>query len=76
MFEKENAFYKAHKSEFHEKYPAKQLVIVGDTLFGIYDTPKDAITDAMKRFKPGEFTIRCPADDGKKLRIGPVIRRA
>ncbi|GHV70075.1 hypothetical protein AGMMS49928_16200 [Spirochaetia bacterium] len=74
MFEKENAFYNAHKEEFHKRYPTKQLVIVGEALIGIYDTPKDALTDALKHFKPGGFMMRSPANDDKRLKIGPIIR--
>jgi hypothetical protein len=74
MFEQENAFYEAHKEEFHQKYLNKWLVIVGDSLFGAYDTPKEAITSTTKHYKPGEFMVRLPANDGKVFRIGPFIR--
>jgi hypothetical protein len=74
VFEKEKVFYETHKDEFHEKYLNKWLVIVGDSLFGAYDTPKEAIISATKRYKPGEFMMRLPANDGKVFRIGPFIR--
>jgi hypothetical protein len=37
MLEQENAFYIAHQGEFREKYLEKWLVIVGESLWGVYD---------------------------------------
>jgi len=75
MLEKEKAFYAAHKAEFHEKYLHKWLIIVGESLYGTYDTPKEALDEAFKRYKPGEFIIHLPARDGLVIRIGPRISR-
>jgi hypothetical protein len=57
MFERENAFYEAHKTEFREKYLKKWLVIAGDALVGVFDTPKDAFLTAQGRhFQEGGKT--------------------
>ena len=74
MLEREDAFYTKHKDEFHEKYHDKWLVITGESLFGVYDTIAEAVETALPRFKPGEFMIRRPADDGRVIEIGPIIR--
>ena len=76
MYEVERAFYKAHQAEFREKYPDKELVIVGESLIGAYSTPQEALIEAGKRFKPGEFMIHSPAADGKSFRVGPNLRVA
>jgi hypothetical protein len=73
MLERESAFYRAHQTEFHEKHPDKWLVIAGDSLFGVYETLKEAAEAALARFEPGEFIIHRPADDGKVIEIGPII---
>jgi hypothetical protein len=73
MYEREAAFYKAHKTEFHKKYPNKCLVIVGDSLFGAYDGIKEAIESATKQYKPGEFMMHLPALDGKTIPINPFM---
>ena len=75
MLEREKAYYTAHQAEFREKCLDKQLVITGDSLFGVYDTQKEAVKAAMEHFEPGEFMIHSPADDGRVLEvIGPIIR--
>jgi hypothetical protein len=74
MFEQEKAFYAAHQTEFREKYLNKWLVISGDSLYGVYDTAKQAGISAMERFYPGNFMLHRPADDGKVLVIGPTIK--
>jgi hypothetical protein len=73
MFERENTFYTAHQAEFQEKYFDKQLVIVGESLWGVYDTMKEAAQNALKHFEPGEFMIHTPAHDGMVIEIGPNI---
>ncbi|GHV76947.1 hypothetical protein AGMMS49942_17680 [Spirochaetia bacterium] len=73
MFEKEEAFYMSHQAKFREKYPDKWLVIVGDSLFGAFDTTKEAFETAILRYEPGEFMMHRPADDGTMLEIGPII---
>jgi hypothetical protein len=73
MFERENAFYDAHQAEFQEKYHDKWLVIAGESLWGIYDTLKEATQNAMKHFQPGEFMLHTPAHDGMIIEIGPNI---
>jgi hypothetical protein len=73
MLERENAFYTAHQAEFQKKYPTKWLLIVDDSLLGVYDTLKEAAKSALARFEPGEFMIHTPADDGKVIEIGPII---
>jgi len=72
MLERENAFYTTHQAEYREKYLYKWLVVAGEALFGIYDTPKDAITAAQEHFKDDEFLLRHPVDDDMTLEIGPM----
>jgi hypothetical protein len=74
IFEKEQAYYKAHKDEFREKYLNKWLIIVGDSLYGVYDTIPEAVKNATKQYKPGEFMLHRPADDDRLIKIGPHIR--
>ena len=72
MLECENRFYMAHQAEFKEKYPDKWLVIVGESLWGVYDKVSDAGKAALRNFEPGEFMIHRPADDNMVIEIGPI----
>jgi len=74
MLELEDAYYTEHKTEFHEKYSDKWLIIVGESLFGVYDTIADATKTALQHFKPGEFMMRRPVDDDLVIEVGPIIR--
>ena len=73
MFEREDAFYMAHQAEFHEKYQNKWLVIVGESLWGVYDSISEAAKNALQHFEPGEFMIHNPSHDGMVIEIGPKI---
>ena len=73
MFEREDKFYKAHQNEFKEKYFNKWLVIVGESLWGVFDTIADAAKNALQHFEPGDFMIHTPAHDGMVIEIGPRI---
>ena len=70
---RENAFYASHKAEFQEKYYDKWLVIVGESLWGIYDKFSDAAQAAFGNFKPGEFMIHTPSHDDMVIQIAPFV---
>ena len=73
MFERENKFYNEHKTEFFEKYLNKWLVIVGESLWGVFDKVSDAGKAALQNFEPGEFMVHRPADDNTVIEIGPIV---
>ena len=73
MFEREDAFYTAHKTEFQEKYKNKWLVIVGESIWGIFETLNEAAKKALQNFEPGDFMIHNPSRDGMVIDIGPKI---
>jgi hypothetical protein len=72
MLERESAFYEAHQAEYRGKYLRKWLIIADGGLFGVYDTPGDAVTAALKRYNYGEFLLNRPADDDMVLEFGPM----
>ena len=73
MLERENKFYMAHQAEFKEKYLDKWLVIVGDSLWGVYDKFSDAAREALRNFEPTqEIMIHRPADDDMVIEMGPI----
>jgi len=74
MLEEENAFYDAHKEEFHEKYLNKWLVITGESLWGVYDNTTEAVEAALESLEPGKIMIHKPANDGRVVYVGPRAR--
>lgn len=70
---RENAFYASHKTEFHEKYLDKWLVIAGDSLWGVFDKFAEAAQAAYQNLKPGEFMIHTPAEDDMLIQCPPII---
>ena len=73
MLERENDFYMANQAKFKEKYPNQWLVIVGESLWGVFDKFSDAAKEALQNFEPGEFLIHKPADDGTVIELGPIV---
>lgn len=74
MLKRENKFYNEQKTKFHEKYFNKYLVIVGKSLWGVFDKFSDAARTALQNFKSKtEIFIHRPADDNKVIKmIGPL----
>ena len=72
MLELENKFYKTHQAELKEKYPDKWIVIVGESLWGVYDKASEASKAALQNFEPGEFMVHRPSDDNMVIEIGPI----
>lgn len=58
MFEAELKFFITHQKEFVEKYNGKALVLRGDELVGVYESPLEAYTEAQKQFPLGTFMIQ------------------
>ncbi|MDR0289480.1 MAG: hypothetical protein LBI06_00915 [Treponema sp.] len=58
MFERENAFYEINREQFREKYPGKELVIVGDEIIGVYDDLKTAIDKTVQTHPLGTFCVK------------------
>jgi len=74
MLERENKFYMKHQAEFKEKYADKWLVIVDESLWGVYEKVSDAAREALQHFESDkEFMIHRPADDDTIIEIGPIV---
>jgi hypothetical protein len=58
MFERENAFYEANRQSLREKYPGKELVIVGDEIIGVYDNLDTAIDTTVQTRPLGTFCVK------------------
>jgi hypothetical protein len=57
-FEHELGFFIAHQEELVRKYNGKVLVIKGDEVIGVYDTPIQAYQEAQKEHELGTFMIQ------------------
>jgi hypothetical protein len=66
MFEKENAFFKAHLPEFRQKYLDKELVIVGNKLVAVYDDFGRAYREPAKTYKPGTYCVKHVYAEGEE----------
>jgi len=73
-FEKEQAFYEAHKSELRSKYVGKRVVIVGNKVLGVYDSDREAILETTKTMPRGSFMVKYIPENPQKevIRISPV----
>jgi hypothetical protein len=58
MLEKEQEYYERHKEELREKYAGKEVVISGETVFGVYDSVGKAYEEAKRKLPPGSFMMK------------------
>ncbi len=58
MFKKELDFFIANQNEFVKKYRGKSLVIIGEELIGVYESPLIAYIEAQKEHPIGTFMIQ------------------
>jgi hypothetical protein len=63
MFDIELAYFIAHQDELVAKYLGKTLVLQGEAVLGVYETPLEAYVEALKQFKLGTFMIQ-PCEPG------------
>ena len=76
--EKEQAFYKANKTELRSKYAGKRVVIISDDdscgVVGVYDSDREAIQETVKTVPRGSFMVKyIPMDPRREVvRLSPV----
>jgi hypothetical protein len=58
MFETELAFFIANQHDLVERHNGKVLVIRGEQIAGVYNSPLEAFVEAQKQFQPGTFMIQ------------------
>jgi uncharacterized protein (DUF2249 family) len=58
MFEQELQFFISNQEKFVKKYSGKTLVIVGEKILGVYNSPLEAYFEALKTQKLGTFMIQ------------------
>lgn len=55
---KEFQYYLDNQKELVKKYNGKFIVIVGEAVFGAFDTRAEAIQEAIKEHKLGTFLVQ------------------
>ena len=58
MFKKELDFFIANQNEFVKKYRGKSLVIIGEELIGVFESPLIAYIEVQKEHPIGTFMIQ------------------
>ena len=63
MLDKEFQYFMEHQQELASKYDGKYIVIVGNSVVGVYATNEEAYEESLKNYKLGEFLIQeCSTD--------------
>jgi hypothetical protein len=58
LFDTELRFFIAHQAELVKKYRNKYLVLKGESLLGVYDSPIEALVETKKHHELGTFMIQ------------------
>jgi hypothetical protein len=58
MLEQEQEYYEKHKEELQKRCAGKEVVIQGETIFGIYDSVGKAYEEAKAKLAPGSFLMK------------------
>jgi hypothetical protein len=58
VFDTELKFFITHQDELVAQHDGKVLVIRGEQVEGVYNSPLEAYLEAEKKFRPGTFMIQ------------------
>ncbi len=58
MFQKELEYFKTNQDRLVEEHGGKVLVIKGEEVIGVYDSPMDAYLESQKEHELGSFMIQ------------------
>jgi len=67
MLEKEYDFYKKNEKEFLKKYPNKYIVIKNNSVLGVYDSIKEAMTQTLKENELGTFLVNQVKEEQQQI---------
>ena len=58
MLDTEYRFYLENQDKLAQEHLDKFLVIVGQEVVGVYDTPEEAYFESLKKYELGQFLIQ------------------
>lgn len=58
MFEQEMSYFMKNQDELVNRYPSKVLVLIGESIVGVFDNYLTAYTETSKVHKPGTFMLQ------------------
>ena len=58
MLEKEYNYFNIHRDEFIEKFNGKFIVIINESVLGLYNTMQEAISETSKSHELGSFLVQ------------------
>lgn len=71
--ETEFKFYKQNKADLLARHEGKYIVIVGESVVGIYDTYEKAVTTTAKKHKPGTFFVQLVTAEDEVAILSRVV---
>jgi hypothetical protein len=69
MLEKEREFFKKNLPELLAKSNGRIVLIKGEELIGIYNTPEEALSEGARRFGLQSFLVRTIAEKQEDISI-------
>ena len=70
MLEKEYEYYRENKEKLLSEYDEKYIVIVGESVVGVYDTEVEALSESLKVHEAGTFMLQhCIKNDDHAARF-------
>lgn len=58
MFEQEMSFFINNQEDLVNRYPSKVLVLIGESIVGVFDDYLIAYSEISKNHKPGTFLLQ------------------
>jgi hypothetical protein len=69
MFEREQAYFQAHREEWLKTVRGKYALIKGEECIGFYDTDLKAYNEGVQQFGSPPFLIKRVLEEDEKLNI-------
>lgn len=75
MFDTELDFFIRNQDDLVRQYANKVLVLIGEQIIGVYQTPLEAFLETAKTHTPGTFMLqRCiPGTDAYTITLSSTI---
>ena len=71
--EQERKLFKDHQAEWQKSYPGKFVLIKGETLRGVFDSDKTAVSEGIRLFGFEPFLVRNVAETEEEIHIPAIM---
>jgi hypothetical protein len=71
--EQERKFFANHQGEWEKAHPGKFVLVKGESLIGVFDSDRTAVSEGIRKFGLESFLVRNVVEKEEAIRIPALM---